>query len=73
MTILTTIKETVDTLFKREWTVTEKVLVAANCLLIGTMIGMLLAPRKGNFALGSYNKNYSCPDIDEEGWIDEED
>ena len=73
MTILTTIKETVGTLFKREWTVTEKVLVAANCLLLGTMIGMLLAPRKGNFALGSYNKNYSCPDIDGEGWIDEED
>ena len=37
MTILTTIKETVNTLFKREWTVTEKVLVAANCLLLGTM------------------------------------
>lgn len=73
MAKLKVFKEAVCTFLGREWTVTEKVLLIADCVLFGAILGIIFAPRKGTFALGSYNSNYSGADYDEEGWIDEED
>ena len=60
--------------FQKDWTVQEKVLVMLNCALLGVILGVLFGPRKGAFALGSYNGNQLQEDCwEEEGWIDEED
>lgn len=43
--------------FKRDWTTTEKVLVAICLLLLGVVIGFLLAPIKKGISCGNNNGN----------------
>ncbi len=48
-------KETLKKLFFSDWSSLEKVLLLADVLLFGVLIGWLSAPRRGGFSLLSGN------------------
>lgn len=74
MNKMKTIRETGKVFFGKEWTAAEKILIIANCILLGAVLGVLFGPRKGALTIGSNNGNGMSPLCDyEEGWIDEED
>lgn len=50
--------------FKRDWTTTEKILVAVGLVLLGVVIGFLLAPIKKGISCGNNNGNTYINDDD---------
>ena len=64
--------EKVKEFLHQDWTITEKVLLIADLLLAGVLIGWLTAPFKGglfsNNVFGSNNENF----YDEDDFEDEE-
>lgn len=73
--ILKKVKDTCAVFFHKEWSIQEKILLIVDCVLVGVILGILFAPRKGTYAVGSFNgnKNEFVDDWDDEEWIDEED
>ena len=48
--------------FKRDWTLTEKVLVVVCCILLGVVYGFLIAPIKKGVSIGTNNGNTYADD-----------
>lgn len=74
MNRLKSLKEVGKMFFAKEWSTTEKILIIVNCILLGTVLGIMIGPRKGALTIGSNNGNGMASPCDyEDGWIDEED
>ncbi len=65
-------KETLKNLFLSDWSPLEKILLLADVLLFGVLIGWLSAPRRGGFSLLSGNSLGVQTDSEEMGEDEEE-
>lgn len=64
--------ESVKDFFRRDWTMSEKILVILCCVMFGVIKGFLMAPIKRGINCGSNNGNV-YNQIEDKGWIDDED
>lgn len=64
--------EAVKDFFKRDWTMSEKILVVLCCVMFGVIKGFLMAPIKRGVSCGCNNGNV-YNQLEDEGWIDDED
>ncbi len=65
-------KETLKNLFLSDWSSLEKILLLADVLLFGVLLGWLTAPRRGGFSLLSGNSLGAQTDSDDTGEDEEE-
>lgn len=70
------LKGLVSGFFNREWTLCEKVLMVADCILFGVLLGAIWSPKREKYtSIGSYNSNSEsgcCCCEDEDEYEDEE-
>lgn len=64
--------ESVKDFFRRDWTMSEKILVILCCVMFGVIKGFLMAPIKRGISCGNNNGNV-YNQLEDEGWIDDED
>lgn len=64
--------ESVKDFFRRDWTMSEKILVVLCCVMFGVIKGFLMAPIKRGISCGNNNGNV-YNQLEDEGWIDDED
>ncbi len=57
--------------FKRDWTLTEKILVILCCVMFGTIKGFLMAPIKKGINCG-YNNGNVYNQLEDEYWLDDD-
>lgn len=69
---LKNIVESVKDFFKRDWTMSEKILVVLCCVMFGVIKGFLMAPIKRGISCGNNNGNV-YNQLEDEGWLDDED
>lgn len=62
----------IKTFLGRDWTLAEKVLVIACCVLFGMVQGFLLAPIKKGISCGNNNGNV-YEKTEDDFWLDEQD
>lgn len=73
------IYEALKCFFTRDWTLAEKILVVACCLLTGVLYGFLLAPvKKGISCLNNNGSHFggsgkAYDSLDDGFWLDDED
>ncbi|SHJ45815.1 hypothetical protein [Hespellia stercorisuis] len=54
----------VEMFFNRDWTFWEKVLMVADCILFGILLGAIWSPkREKSTAFGSFNSGNGCGNI----------
>lgn len=58
--------------FKRDWTMSEKILVILCCVMFGMIKGFILAPIKKGLIVGSNNGNV-YNQLEDDYWLDDED
>lgn len=58
--------------FKRDWTMSEKILVILCCVMFGMIKGFILAPVKKGLIFGSNNGNV-YNQLEDDYWLDDED
>ena len=63
--------KSVKDFFKRDWTLTEKILVILCCVMFGIIKGFLMAPIKKGVSLGNNNGNI-YNQLEDDYWLDEE-
>ena len=63
--------KSVKDFFKRDWTLTEKILVMLCCVMFGIIKGFLMAPIKKGVSLGNNNCNI-YNQLEDDYWLDEE-
>lgn len=64
--------ESVKDFFRRDWTMSEKILVVLCCVMFGVIKGFIMAPIKRGISCGNNNGNV-YNQLEDEGWIDDED
>lgn len=57
---------------KKDWTLSEKILVILCCVMFGVIKGFLMAPIKRGISCGNNNGNV-YNQLEDEGWLDDED
>ncbi len=63
--------KSVKDFFKRDWTLTEKILVILCCVMFGIIKGFLMAPIKKGVSIGSNNGDV-CNQFEDDYWLDED-
>lgn len=63
--------EEIKYFFRRDWTMTEKILIIICCILLGMVKGFFLAPIKRGINCGCNNGN-TYNGLDDEYWLDDE-
>lgn len=63
--------ESIRDFFRRDWTMSEKVLVILCCILLGMIKGFFFSPIKRGISLGNNNGN-TYVGSDDDDWLDEE-
>lgn len=58
--------------FKRDWTMSEKILVILCCVMFGVIKGFLMSPIKRGIICGSNNGNV-YNQIEDDYWLDDDD
>lgn len=63
--------ESVKDFFRKDWTMSEKILVIVCCILLGVIKGFLCSPVKKGISLGNNNGN-TYVGSEDDCWLDEE-
>lgn len=58
--------------FKRDWTLTEKILVILCCVMFGIIKGFIMAPIKKGISCGNNNGNV-YNQLEDDYWLDDDD
>ena len=63
--------KSVKDFFKRDWTLSEKILVIFCCIMFGVIKGFLMAPIKRGISCGNNNGNV-YNQLEDDYWLDED-
>ncbi|MDD2978350.1 MAG: hypothetical protein PHN80_00115 [Hespellia sp.] len=70
---ITEVKCVVKSFLDREWTMGEKVLLIADCILFGIVLGAIWSPKRNKrTVMGSYNSGNGCSNDLTEDWEDQD-